>query len=195
MVQSVLSIFYQQNILKFSSYCFFSKSVQVLAPCRKQLFIKSEGSLLVDIRICRSNPRLELNCTFSSHGIMLPIQLKCSTLSSCFSSIIFRTLNFPNSFPFHNFFQYQSFYQSRRVAAFSSLVSSVSSSAYFTVRITCTILKNRSPSRASLVKYSLYKLNRVGDKQNSSLNHLPFFALLVSSWSSHTLTLNPSTVC
>jgi hypothetical protein len=70
-----------------------------------------------------------------------------------------------------------------------SLFSSVRSSAYFTVRIICTILKDRSPSRASLVSYSLCKLKRIGDKQHPSLNPVPLFTLHVSSWSSCTLTL------
>jgi hypothetical protein len=51
-------------------------------------------------------------------------------------------------------------------STFFSLASSTRSSAYFTVRITCPpILKSPNPSRASLVRYSLYKLNRIGDKQ------------------------------
>jgi hypothetical protein len=41
----------------------FSKSVQVLAPhkavCQTQLFIKSERSLLVDVRFCGGKHRLD----------------------------------------------------------------------------------------------------------------------------------------
>jgi hypothetical protein len=59
----------------------------------------------------------------------------------------------------------------------SVLDSSTSSSAYYTVRITCPILKSPNPSVASLVKYSLYKLSRNGDKQHPSLTLFPVFTL------------------
>jgi hypothetical protein len=71
----------------------------------------------------------------------------------------------------------------------SSLASSTRSSAYFTVRITYPpILKSPNPPRACLVSYSLYKLNRMGDKQQPCLTPLPIFTLLVSPWSSRILT-------
>jgi hypothetical protein len=54
------------------------------------------------------------------------------------------------------------------------------------VRITCPILKPPNPSTASLVRYSLYKLNRNGDRQYLCLTRLPFFTLLVSPWASRT---------
>ena len=73
---------------------------------------------------------------------------------------------------------------------FSSLAISTRSSAYFTVWIICPpMLKSPSPSRASLVRHSLYKLNRIGDKQHPCLTPLPICTLLVSPWSSRTLTL------
>jgi len=50
------------------------------------------------------------------------------------------------------------------------------------------ILKSPNPSRASLVRHSLYKLNRIGDKQHPCLTHLPIFILLVSPQFSCTLT-------
>jgi len=50
------------------------------------------------------------------------------------------------------------------------------------------ILKSPNPSRASLVRHSLYKLNRIGDKQHPCLTPLPVFTLLVSSRFSQTLT-------
>ena len=47
----------------------------------------------------------------------------------------------------------------------SSLAISTSSTAYFTVWIIYPpMLKSPSPSRASLVRHSLYKLNRIGDR-------------------------------
>jgi hypothetical protein len=47
----------------------------------------------------------------------------------------------------------------------SSFVSSTRSCAYITVRITCPpILKPPDHSRASLVKFSPYKVNRIGDR-------------------------------
>ena len=52
------------------------------------------------------------------------------------------------------------------------------------------MLKCPSPSRASLVRHSLYKLNRIGDKQHSCRTPLPIYTLLVSHRSSCTLTLS-----
>jgi len=51
------------------------------------------------------------------------------------------------------------------------------------------ILKSPNPSRATLVRHSLYKLNRIGDKQHPCLTPLPIFTLFVSPWFSHTLKL------
>ena len=71
-------------------------------------------------------------------------------------------------------------------STFSSLASNTRSSAYFTVWMICPpILKSPNPSKAFLVRHSLYKLNRIGDKQHPSLTSLPIFTLLVSprfSW-------------
>ena len=73
---------------------------------------------------------------------------------------------------------------------FPSLASNTSSSAYFTVWMICPpILESPNPSRTSLVKHLLYKLNRIGDKQHSCLTPLPIFTLLVSPRFSRTLTL------
>ena len=67
----------------------------------------------------------------------------------------------------------------------SSWASSTRSSAYFTVRITCPpIWKCPYSSGASLVKYLLYKLNRMDDKQLPCQTLLPIFTLLVSRGSS-----------
>ena len=74
-------------------------------------------------------------------------------------------------------------------SSFSSLAINRRSSAYFTVWMICPpILKNPNPSKASLVRYSLYKLNRIGDNQHPCLTPLPIFTLLVSSRFSRTLT-------
>ena len=63
------------------------------------------------------------------------------------------------------------------------------SSAHFTEWIICLpILKSANPSRASLVGLSLFKLDRIGDKQHPCLTPLPFFTLLVSPRFSCTLT-------
>ena len=70
------------------------------------------------------------------------------------------------------------------------LASSTRSFTYFTVWITCPpILKSSKPSRASLVRYSLYKMNRIGNKHHPCLTPLPVFTLLVSPSSSFCLTL------
>jgi hypothetical protein len=50
-------------------------------------------------------------------------------------------------------------------------------------------LKSPEPSRTLMVRYSLYKLNRISDKQHPCLTPLPNFALLVSTQSSIRLTL------
>ena len=72
----------------------------------------------------------------------------------------------------------------------SPLAISTRSSVYFTVWIICPpILESPSPSRASLVRHSLYKLNRIGDKQHPCLTPLPIYTLLVSPRSNRTLTL------
>ena len=75
-------------------------------------------------------------------------------------------------------------------STFSYLASNARSSAYFTVWMICPpILRSPNPSKASLVRYSLYKLNRIGDKQHPCLIPLPIFTLLVSPRFSSTLTL------
>ena len=51
------------------------------------------------------------------------------------------------------------------------------------------ILKSPNPSRVSLVRHSLHKLNRIGGKQHPCLTPLPIFTLLVSPQFSRTLTL------
>ena len=71
----------------------------------------------------------------------------------------------------------------------SSLVINTRSSAYFTVRIIFPpMLKSPSPSRASLVRHSLYKLNRIGDKQHPCRTPLRISTLLVSPRFNRTLT-------
>ena len=50
------------------------------------------------------------------------------------------------------------------------------------------MLKSPSPSRASLVRHSLYKLNRIVDKQHPCRTPLPVCTLLVSTRSSRTLS-------
>jgi len=77
-------------------------------------------------------------------------------------------------------------------STFPSLASNTRSSAYeyFTVwMIFPPILKSPHPSRASLVRHLLYKLNRIGDKQHPCLTPLSIFTLLVSHRFSRTLTL------
>ena len=68
---------------------------------------------------------------------------------------------------------------------------STSSSAFFTVQIMCPILMSPNPWRASVVRYLLYELNRIIDKQHPDLTPLPLFTLLIGSWSSLILTLCP----
>ena len=57
-----------------------------------------------------------------------------------------------------------------------SSASITKSSVYLTVRSICPpILKSPKFSRPSLVRYSLYNLNRIGDKQHPCLTSLPIF--------------------
>jgi len=51
------------------------------------------------------------------------------------------------------------------------------------------VLKSPNPSTASLLRHSLYKLNRISDKQHPCLTPLPIFTLCVPPRFSHTLTL------
>jgi hypothetical protein len=136
---------------------------------------------------------------FASFVIMLPKEFKYSSFSNYIGPIIILigvgcleiliTLDFPHSFTFHSVFQFHLIYSSCP-STFSSLASSTRSSAYFTMRITCPpILNSPNPSRASLVRYSLYYLNRIDDKQQPCLTPLPIFTLLISPWSSRILTL------
>lgn len=60
-------------------------------------------------------------------------------------------------------------------------------SAYLAMRITCPILNSPNHFRTSLVSYSLYKVNRIGDKPHRFLTSLPYFTLLVSACSSFSL--------
>jgi hypothetical protein len=50
-------------------------------------------------------------------------------------------------------------------------------------------MKTPNPSRASLVRYSIYKINRISNKQLPCLTPLPIFILLVSLWSCRTSAL------
>jgi hypothetical protein len=72
----------------------------------------------------------------------------------------------------------------------SSFDSSTRSSAYFTVRIACLLfLKYPNTWRLYLVRYWLYKVNRIGNKRHPCLTPLPVFTLLGSFWSVLILTL------
>ena len=60
----------------------------------------------------------------------------------------------------------------------TSLAISASSFAYFTVRNTSHVYKSPIPSRASLARYSLYKLNKIGENQHPYLTPFPLFTLI-----------------
>ena len=139
----------------------------------------------------------------ASFVIMLRKCLKYSTFSGCFWSIITCTgdgrLDILISLDFHTFISIPHLPISISLSLLScctvaSLATSTRSSAYFTARITCPPIlkppKLSKPSRASLVRYSLYKLNRIGYKQHPCLIPLPLFTLLVSPWLSFSWTLS-----
>jgi len=66
----------------------------------------------------------------------------------------------------------------------SPLGCSTRSSAYFRVRIACVlILKYPNLWRRYLVRYWLYKVNRIGNKQDAFLSPIPVFTILGSFWS------------
>jgi hypothetical protein len=50
-------------------------------------------------------------------------------------------------------------------------------------------LKSPNLSKASMIRYSLHELNRIGDKRHSCPTPLPAFTLLVFPWSGFSLTL------
>ena len=103
-----------------------------------------------------------------------------------FSLLLF----FPHSSPCHSNFQFQISLSIMHCSTVSFLAISTRSSAYFTVWIIFPpMLKPPSPSRASLVRHSPYKLNRIGDKQHPCLTPLPICTLPVYHRSSRTLTL------
>ena len=60
----------------------------------------------------------------------------------------------------------------------SSSASSTRSSAYIIVSITCPLLKSHNPSRAPLIRYFLYKLNKLGDRQHPCPTYILFCTLL-----------------
>ena len=70
----------------------------------------------------------------------------------------------------------------------SSLATSTRSLSCFTLRNTCLhILKPPSLLIAYLVRYLLYKLNIIGDKQHPCLTPPPNFTFLVSPWAHHAI--------
>jgi len=77
-------------------------------------------------------------------------------------------------------------------STFSYLASSTRSSAYFTVWMICPpILKSPDPSRTSLVRHSLYNLNRIGDKHHPCLTrlHISCLPLVWSYWAMYKLLI------
>jgi len=140
-----------------------------------------------------------ISCVHRASFVILPKQLKYSTFSNCFLSFIFYigdgcleifiTLVFPMfiSIPQHLPISVSLAIKSCSTA--SSLASSTRSSAYLTLQITCPILKSPESSRTLMVRYLLYKLNRISDKQHPYLTPLPVFTLLIFRWSSFSSTL------
>jgi hypothetical protein len=51
------------------------------------------------------------------------------------------------------------------------------------------LLEVFNPFKSSLVRYSLYNLNRISNKQHLCPTTIPIFTRLVSLWLSHILTL------
>ena len=70
----------------------------------------------------------------------------------------------------------------------ASLASSTRA-VYYTVWITCPVSKSLKASKASLIRFSLYKSNRMGDKQHPYPTYRPFFTRLASPWCGFILTL------
>jgi hypothetical protein len=72
----------------------------------------------------------------------------------------------------------------------SPIAGSTKSTVYFTVRnCMSSFFKYTNLSRVSLLKYLLYKLNRMAGKQHHCLTPLPIFTLLVPPRSSSILIL------
>lgn len=70
-----------------------------------------------------------------------------------------------------------------------SLASITRSYFHFTVPITCTVWMSPTPSRASLVRYLLYTLKRIGHKHHPCLTLLPSSPSLLFPWPILNLTL------
>jgi len=78
-------------------------------------------------------------------------------------------------------------------STFYSLTSSTMPSVCVTVLIICPhVLKAPNPLRAPLLRYALYNLKRIGDKQRPCLTSLPVFTFLVSPRSILTLKYDKS---
>jgi len=81
---------------------------------------------------------------------------------------------FLHSFPFHNILQFRLSINPHYTVFVLASISR--SSTYFILQITFSpIFKSPKPSRASLIRYLLYKLYRLGDKQHPFLNSLPVY--------------------
>ena len=117
----------------------------------------------------------------ASFVIMLPKQLKYSTFSSCFDSpysvLRIHDLKFSLLYFFHILFHSTLFFNlnysiNHHSANYLSF--------YFEVS---------KPSRAFLVRYTLYNVKTIGDKQYLCITSLQIFIRLDSSWSSRTSTI------
>jgi len=70
------------------------------------------------------------------------------------------------------------------------LASNTNLSAYFTVQITySSILNSLNRSRASLVRYSLHKFNKICDKQHRFVTPISIFTFVFSPWLSLSLSV------
>ena len=129
-----------------------------------------KNRFLVECRFCHENPGFYFICTscivcchathlFKIFHILRLFLIYNNMCRGCLFQDSYYLRFFPLSFPFLSFLHLQlvCVIPSRTV---SSVASSTKKSAYFTVRMTCPIFEVSNPSRASLVKCSLYNLNR-----------------------------------
>ena len=110
------------------------------------------------------------------------------TADGCFKILII--LAFPHSFPLYSIFPLQFVLQSCPAVLFLPQPIAQGHLHISQCEITTfpPILKSPNLLKASLVRYLLFNLNRIGDKQHPYLMPLPVFTHLVSPWSSHILT-------
>jgi len=200
-VQLIFSILSQHSISELSRYFWSTSwSLQVSAPYKTMFqvlrctsfFLKlkynfqAKRVFLFETCFCHDNAGLDLPCSSWNICSYATQKLNYSTFSICtrdgYLEILITLVPPPPTFiaiPHH--LPKSISLPMTPCNTVSSLASSRRSFAYFRMRITCPpTLKSPNPSIVSLVTNSLYKFNRIGNKQHPCLTPLPNFTLHTS---------------